>query len=288
MIERKWVLLALAAALPWVCAVGSARAADAAGVAKPAAAGDHAMSTPSTSSSAAAALAPAPGKTATAVAADDSPGPNIQIRTSEGDEGPRRVFLDDSPGPKILIRTRDGGPGPDAQIIGGGPGPIAIPAPPGGPGRNTIFLQRGLDGLPSPGGPDGPKMFIALPPGHDGMPGPNVKGIATFRSPVRMWENDPEMQRLLEVDASLDRQSQELAEEFRHGPKDKQAEVKKKLEDIVTRQFEARQERRGLELKRLEDEIKRIQTSIDKRNAIKKQIVDRRVSEVLGQDDTSF
>jgi hypothetical protein len=43
-----------------------------------------------------------------------------------------------------------------------------------------------------------------------------------------------------------------------------------------------------LELKHLEDEIKRIRESIDKRNQSKEQIVDRRVSELLGQDDNSF
>ena len=100
--------------------------------------------------------------------------------------------------------------------------------------------------------------------------------------------SDPEMHRLFEADAGFERQSQELAEEYRRAPKDKQDEVKKKLEDVVSRQFESRQERRSLELKRLEGEIKRIQASIDKRNEAKKQIVDRRVSEVLGQDDTSF
>ena len=262
MINRKWVLFAMAAALPWVCAFGSAQAAEPENTAKPAvAAADHAKARPSAERSESAAASS--DKTATA------------------------AVVDNSPGPKILIRTRDGGPGPDRQITAG-PGPIAIPVPPGGgPGRdNFFFLQRGPDGLPAPGGPDGPKMIIALPP-NGAMPGPDVKGIATFRT-GRMWENDPEMQRLLEVDASLDRQSQELAEEYRHAPKDKQAEVKKKLEDVVAHQFEARQERRSLELKRLENEIKRIQTSIDKRNAIKKQIVDRRVLEVLGQDDTSF
>ena len=45
---------------------------------------------------------------------------------------------------------------------------------------------------------------------------------------------------------------------------------------MVAKQFEARQYGRELELKRLEDEIKKIRERIDKGNSDKKQIVDRR------------
>jgi hypothetical protein len=103
-----------------------------------------------------------------------------------------------------------------------------------------------------------------------------------------MGPSDPEMEKLLQLDFSLDRQSHELADQFGHASKDQRDEIKKKIDEVVTKQFEARQERRTLELKRLEDEIKRIRDSIDKRNQGKQQIVDRRVSELLGQDDTSF
>jgi uncharacterized protein YPO0396 len=92
----------------------------------------------------------------------------------------------------------------------------------------------------------------------------------------------------MRTDIELDRQSRDVAERFRGASKDEQTEIKKKLSEIVTKQFEARQERRTLELKHLEDEIKRIRESIDKRNQSKEQIVDRRVSELLGQDDNSF
>jgi hypothetical protein len=174
------------------------------------------------------------------------------------------------------------------------------------PGTKVFFVQRQVgDGLPTPThGPDGPQMIIRVPdqigqfppkmitsgptPNAMGFPLPDGKMIATVRGGNRIWVNDPDMQRLMEQDAMFDHQSQEMAEEYRRAPKDKQGEVKKKLEEVVSHQFDSRQERRSLELKQLEDQIKQIKTSIDKRNAAKKQIVDRRVSEVLGQDDTSF
>lgn len=268
MTKSKWFLAGVLMALPSLCVLASARAAE--------------------------------------------PNPTPKADKAANTATPNAIAADDQPGPRILIRGHDGGAaeGPTAiQITGPGPnGPaVAVPAGvPGGPGPNMFFFQRQVGGPAVPAdGPDGPgpKMIIRLPehgqfsapdgkmimtgPGSGtmGFPMPDGKMIATAR---RIWVDDPEMRRLLEQDAMFDHQSQELAEEYRRAPKDKQDEVKKKLEDVVSRQFDGRQERRSLELKQLEDQIKKIQASIDKRKAAKKQIVDRRVSEVLGQDDTSF
>ena len=110
--------------------------------------------------------------------------------------------------------------------------------------------------------------------------------------PVFFWrgqaQSDPEMEKLLKADFNLDRESRMLADQYQHAPKDKQEAIKKKLQETVTKQFAARQERRTLELKRLEDQIKGIRAAIDKRNTLQQQIVARRISELLGQDDTSF
>ena len=102
-------------------------------------------------------------------------------------------------------------------------------------------------------------------------------------------QNDPEMYKLLQADSNLDRQSQELAIQYRQAPKDQREAIKQKLEKSVTEHFEARQQRRLLELKRLEEELKRLRDSIDKRKEAQAQIIDRRVSELLGlQDEPQF
>jgi hypothetical protein len=102
-------------------------------------------------------------------------------------------------------------------------------------------------------------------------------------------QNDPEMYKLLQADSNLDRQSQELAIQYRQAPKDQREAIKQKLETSVTEHFEARQQRRLLELKRLEEELKRLRDSIDKRKESQQQIIDRRVSELLGlQDEPQF
>jgi chromosome segregation ATPase len=107
-------------------------------------------------------------------------------------------------------------------------------------------------------------------------------------NPFGMRQNDPEMEKLIQNDFSLDRESRELAAQFQQASKSDREDIKKKLADVVAKQFEARQQRRELELKRLEEEIKRIRERIDKGNSDKKQIVDRRVNQLLGQDDDSF
>ncbi len=107
-------------------------------------------------------------------------------------------------------------------------------------------------------------------------------------NPFGMRQNDPEMEKLMQADFKLDRESHELASQYQQASKADRDGIKKKLDEVVAKQFEARQQRRELELKRLEDEIKKIRDRIDKGNSDKKQIVDRRVNQLLGQDDDSF
>jgi hypothetical protein len=171
----------------------------------------------------------------------------------------------------------DDQPAPQFQPPRGGERGPFVPADPSArpPAGNNPFEQgRG----PNFGAPPG------QPNWQQGMQG--ARGMRGMMG--GMGPSDPEMEKLMQLDFSLDRQSHELADQFGQASKDQRDEIKKKIDEVVTKQFEARQERRTLELKRLEDEIKRIRDSIDKRNQGKQQIVDRRVSELLGQDDTSF
>jgi hypothetical protein len=94
---------------------------------------------------------------------------------------------------------------------------------------------------------------------------------------------------LIQADYTLERQSRELAMQYRQAPSDQKEALKQKLEKTVTEHFAARQQRRVLELKRLEEELKRLRELIDKRNDTQKQIVNHRVSELLGlQDELRF
>lgn len=127
------------------------------------------------------------------------------------------------------------------------------------------------------------------PPREGGGPPGGFRPPMPGRGPRGDWEwlerNDPEMFALVEQDAALDRESRELADQYREAPEPERAALRAKLEETVAKHFEARQQRRALELRRLEEELKRLRESIDQRNQAKTEIVNRRVSELLGMDD---
>ncbi len=163
---------------------------------------------------------------------------------------------------------------PPSQASQRPPGP---PRPENGPPGRERRRDDPRDAERREGGPRerGPREDRRDPFGHH-QPGPGDQEW--------MRQNDPEMFKLLETDTNLDHQSRELGMESRRLPKDKQDELKKKLQGLVLEQFDARQQRRGLELKRLEAELKRIRESIEKREQSKQSIVERRVAELMGEE----
>ena len=100
-----------------------------------------------------------------------------------------------------------------------------------------------------------------------------------------MEKNDPEMFKIVRQEMDLERQSRELVDSYRKAPRDKRDDIKKQVEKLVDQQFEVRQQRRQLELKRLEEELQHLRDAIEARNKSRKQLVERRVTEILGQDD---
>ncbi len=179
---------------------------------------------------------------------------------------------------------------PGGQPGEGGPGA-------GGPGagpfeRGGFRPGEGAGGMPGPGMSPGagpgmtPGMTPGMMPGFGPMSGPPRWPHGDWQS---MEQNDPEMHKLLQADFNLAIQSQELAVQYRQAPQDQREAIKQKLEKTITEHFEARQQRRLLELQRLEEELKRLRESIDKRKEAQAQIIQRRVSELLGlEDDTQF
>jgi 2-oxoglutarate dehydrogenase complex dehydrogenase (E1) component-like enzyme len=111
------------------------------------------------------------------------------------------------------------------------------------------------------------------------------------RWPHQDWEslekNDPDMFKLLKQEDDLDRQTQELSMQYRRAPAAQRDGLKKQVEKVVGQQFEVRQERRQLELKRLEGELQRLREAIEKRTKSREQLVGKRVAELLGQDEDS-
>jgi hypothetical protein len=129
----------------------------------------------------------------------------------------------------------------------------------------------------------------SMPGGYEGRQGPEGRRPSgPPRWPHEDWatmeKNDPEMYKLLHEDGDLERRTRELALQIRQAPTDKRDELKKQLTEQVTKQFEVRQQRRGIELKRLEGELQRLREAIERRNKVRDQLIERRVADLMGTD----
>lgn len=109
-----------------------------------------------------------------------------------------------------------------------------------------------------------------------------------FEGPgAREWleRYDPEMYELEKRDRDLERETAEKSHQMRNVPSERRDEVRAEFRKLIDEHFEVRQKRRTLQLSRLESEMKRMRESIEKRKEAKAQIIDRRVSEMLGEKE---
>jgi len=138
----------------------------------------------------------------------------------------------------------------------------------------------------------GMPMMPGMAPGN--MPGAMPRampGIMPGQKPDfdMMRHRDPEMFKLLQEDNELDRRTAELGMQFRQAPPEQRERIEKEVRELVNKQFEIRQQRRKIELKRLEAEIQRLREATERRAQARDQIIQRRVSELLGlEDDLGF
>jgi hypothetical protein len=187
------------------------------------------------------------------------------------------------------------GPPPDGRRPGGprgeprqGPPDEGMPGMgPGGPGGPGMRPGQGRPGM-GPGGP-------GRGPGGPGMGGPmGGAGMGRPEGGPRdhlefLEKNDPEMYKLVKADMDLERQTRQLAMQYRQASSDQRAKLKEKIKDVVGKHFDVRQDRRALELKRLEAELQRLRESMDRRLKAREKLVEQRVSDLVGhEEETGF
>jgi septal ring factor EnvC (AmiA/AmiB activator) len=112
-----------------------------------------------------------------------------------------------------------------------------------------------------------------------GQPGPRQPDFEAMR------HNDPEMFKLVQEDNELDRRTREMGVQFRQAPPEQRERMKQEIHQLVNKQFEVRQQRRTLELKRIEGELQRLREAIERRAKNREQLIERRVSELTGRED---
>jgi len=117
-------------------------------------------------------------------------------------------------------------------------------------------------------------------------PGPGGGGFPGGAGPMGFRRNDPEMDELEAQDHQLDRQTFDLVARYRMNvPSEERAELKKQIQEVVTKHFELRQKKRQLQLTRMEKELQRMRDEIKRRSEAQSEIVGRRLGELLGERD---
>jgi hypothetical protein len=204
--------------------------------------------------------------------------PNISAQDKAPDRPPdaEKVRARD-PRPEDYRSRREGDPRPEAGKAPDGPRPM----PRGGQGG---FRDGGSGGVRGGGGgfgggfrPDG------MPAGPFGG-GMMMPGMGGFGGGYGSFEpDDPEMRDLVRKDSEMDRQTMDLAAKFRQSSGEDRDKLKTQIADLVAKHFDVRQERRKLQLKRMEEELKRLREAITKRDGSTDTIVKNRISELLGE-----
>jgi hypothetical protein len=99
---------------------------------------------------------------------------------------------------------------------------------------------------------------------------------------------DKEMQELMKKEADLSKKTTELVSSLKGAAADKKTELRTQLIAAVEEHFAIRQAQREHQLKRIEDEVKKLREAIEKRNTSKKEIIERRIAELTGEDTIGF
>ena len=95
------------------------------------------------------------------------------------------------------------------------------------------------------------------------------------------------MSKLIKAENDLDRRTRDAALAYRDAAQDQRAKFRENLKKLVTQQFEARQQRRNLELARSRQSWKRLREAATRREKDKQQIIEKRVSELVGRGEGS-
>jgi hypothetical protein len=99
----------------------------------------------------------------------------------------------------------------------------------------------------------------------------------------RLRREDPEMFALLNQDEVLEQQTLEMADKVRRATSDEREKLRMELSELVNKHFDVRQQRRELQLKRMEAELSRLREAIKQRNDTRDSIIKERMTELVGE-----
>ncbi len=175
------------------------------------------------------------------------------------------------PGPPGAAPLPFTAPRPGAQAVSGGTVTFSNN---GGRGRAVIA---------GPGGPGGPGgMVSGFGFGRAGI-GPGGEGHLVIEG-FGHGSDDPEVEKLARSEHELERQSRELIEKYADS---EDAPVREKakaaLREMLNKQFDLQNQRRDLELKRVEARLSKLREQLAKRSDARTQIVDQRLEQLVSE-----
>jgi hypothetical protein len=113
-----------------------------------------------------------------------------------------------------------------------------------------------------------------------------VRGRGPQPWPTLDPEEAAEAQRLAQDDAKLEGEVRSAVGQYHAAEKEADRnKLRAQLTDLLEKQFAARQERRKLELASLEARVKKLREALEKRESAKQTIVERRLGDLLGDED---
>ena len=98
------------------------------------------------------------------------------------------------------------------------------------------------------------------------------------------------MDRLNSEEAQLDAKARNLAAHYRHASDESDRQkLRAEALEVVTNHFDVRQKRRALELERLEKQLDRLRSAINKRTEARETLIRQRTDQLLGEEqDAGF
>ena len=201
---------------------------------------------------------------------------NCQERGDKGKPTMEEKWAADDPAPP----DRDRPIGPPSATPAGGPlwierGGEPMEGPPGAESRS----RNGM----APGEPRIGRDVITIRRGV----GPGMGGSHDmfYFGGGSLEKVDPEMYKLIKADMDLEHQTRDLALQYRRASSDERAKLKEQIKDLVAKHFAVRQERRALQLKRIEADVQRLREATERRQKAREKLIEQRVSELLGRDE---
>jgi hypothetical protein len=103
-----------------------------------------------------------------------------------------------------------------------------------------------------------------------------------------MHRPDPEMTELLKKEDELDSRANDLAAQYQRAGSAEKDKIQKQIEETVNKQFDVRQQRRKLQLDRMQKELEDLRTLYENKNTSRDSLIKGRVQQLLNGGGLGF